>query len=75
MWIEGPRSVRLDANLDKRIKITETKEFELRAGCNQCVEHPNFDNPITLDINVPNFGRIQSATGNRQFVLNARVNF
>src|SRR5262249_31207641 len=74
-WIEGARGVRLDANLDKRIKIAETKEFELRLDAINVLNHPNFDNPVTLDINDPNFGRIQTATGNRQFVLNARVNF
>ena len=75
MWIAGPRAVRLDTNLDKRIRITETKEFELRLDAINVLNHPNFDNPITLDINDPNFGRIQTATDNRQFVLNARVNF
>src|SRR5581483_5830875 len=59
MWIEGPRNIRLDANLDKRIRITETKDFELRLDAINVLNHPNFDNPITLDINDPNFGRIQ----------------
>ena len=91
-WVEGPANLRLDANLDKRIRITETKQFELRVDVINVMNHPNFDNPIaptingalvpnTIDINDINFGRIQSATGNssgpsnRQFILNARVNF
>ena len=75
MWIEGPRRVGLDANLVKRMMITETKEFELRLDAINILNHPNFGNPVSLDINNTNFGAIRSATGNRYFVIATRVNF
>jgi len=65
-------------NLVKRVRIDETKEFELRVDAINVLNTPFWDNPIT-DINSLNFGRITgNATnnaGNRAFILNARVNF
>jgi hypothetical protein len=74
-WIEGPGSLRFDINLDKRITVAEKKELEFRVDILNALNHPNFDNPVSLDINDINFGRIQSATGNRLIVIGARVNF
>ena len=74
-WIQGPRSIRFDLNLDKRISIDESKDLEFRVDIIDVLNHPNFDNPVSLDINNVNFGRIQSATGNRSIVIGARVNF
>jgi hypothetical protein len=73
-WIEGPSRLSLDMNLIKRVRITEKKEFELRIDAVNVLNHPNFGNP-NLSINSLNFGRITSATGNRRFVANLRVNF
>jgi hypothetical protein len=73
-WIEGPGSIGFDMNLAKRVRITETKEFELRIDAVNVLNHPNFGIP-TLNINSTNFGRITSATGSRSFVINSRVNF
>jgi len=73
-WIEGPKSFNLDMNLIKRVKLAETREFELRVDAINVLNHPVFDNP-TLNINSTDFGRITSAKGARTFVLNARVNF
>jgi hypothetical protein len=73
-WIEGPKSFNLDMNLIKRVKLAETKEFELRVDAINVLNHPVFDNP-TLNINSTDFGRIVSAKGARTFVLNARMNF
>ena len=56
-WIEGPGQFGLDANLIKRVKITETKEFEIRLDAINILNHPNWANP-TVDINSPNFGLI-----------------
>src|SRR6266571_890962 len=42
-WITGPGNVGLDMNLTKRVKITETKEFELRVDAVNVLNHPNFD--------------------------------
>jgi len=73
-WIEGPSSIGLDANLVKRIKLTEAKEFEFRADAFNLLNTPNWGNP-TLDINSASFGRITSATGNRTFNFSARLSF
>jgi hypothetical protein len=73
-WIEGPGSFGLDMNLVKRVRIDENKEFEFRLDAVNVLNTPNFGNP-QLDINNSSFGRITSASGNRSFVVNARVNF
>jgi len=73
--VKGPKSLNFDANLIKRFKITETKEFEFRLDAINVLNHPNFGNPST-NINGNNtFGRITTATGGRRFVINTRVNF
>ena len=73
-WIEGPANVRLDVNVVKRMRLTETKEFELRIDAINVLNHPIFGNP-NLDINNASFGRITTATGTRMFTLNTRLNF
>jgi hypothetical protein len=74
-WIEGPGQFGLNANLLKRIRISETKEVEVRLDAINVLNHPNFGNPST-DINSVNFGVIGlPTTGNRQFTFNARLNF
>ena len=73
-WIEGPGNVSLDMNMIKRVRIDESKEFELRLDAINLLNRPNFGNP-QLDINNTSFGRITSAAGARTFVVNARVNF
>ena len=73
-WIEGPANLGLDMNLIKRVKIAETKQFEFRVDALNVLNHPNFSNP-NLNINSSSFGRITSATGNRSFVFNLRLNF
>ena len=74
-WIEGPSQISFDANLVKRIRIGEAKEFEIRMDAINVLNHPNFGNP-TMDMNSVNFGVIAlPTTGNRTFTFNARVNF
>jgi hypothetical protein len=74
-WLEGPGSIGLDANLIKRVRISETKEFEFRLDAVNVLNHPNFGNPTT-SINSVNFGRISLPnSGNREFSMNLRVNF
>ena len=84
-WIEGPPFLQFDMNLIKRIRVTETKEFEVRIDAANILNHPNFGDPET---NSPNFGRITTlagqnttaviqgpAVGNRRFTVGARLNF
>jgi len=74
-WIEGPSRMTFDMNLLKRIKLAESKEFELRMDAINVLNHPIFDNP-NLNINSTDFGRITTAMfAARTFVLNARVSF
>jgi hypothetical protein len=75
-WIEGPKTLNLDMNLVKRIKIAETKEFEMRMDAINVLNHPLFVlTAPNLNIDSATFGRITTANGARTFVLNARVNF
>jgi hypothetical protein len=64
-------------NLTKRVKLTETKEIEVRVDAVNVLNHPNFGAPsaANLSINSPSFGRINTATGSRSFVMNSRLNF
>jgi hypothetical protein len=73
-WIEGPGRYLLDMNLIKRVKLDESREFELRVDAINVLNHSNWGNP-SLDINSTNFGRITTKMGNRTFTINARVNF
>ena len=86
MWIEGPPHLGLDVNLIKRVRITETKEFEFRVDTVNVLNTPNFgfntnrdtqNNPylINTNINSPDFGRFTDAQGSRRFTLGARLNF
>ncbi len=73
-FLEGPGAFRLDLNLIKRIRIGESKTFELRADALDVANKPEFGNPTT-DINSVNFGKITSAGANRVVVVGARFSF
>ena len=49
-WIEGPPTVGFDMNMIKRVRITETKEFEVRVDAVNVLNHPIFGNPNTNSI-------------------------
>ncbi len=72
--IEGPGSFRLDLNVIKRIKLSESREVHLRADAINATNSPQFSNPDT-NINSLTFGRINGAGGNRIVVVGARLNF
>jgi hypothetical protein len=76
-WITGPSNLGLDMNLIKHFRLAENKDFEFRLDAVNVLNHANFMNPTSanLDINSQNFGRITTAMGSRTFVINARVNF
>jgi len=73
-WIEGPARLGLDVNLKKRMRIAETKEFELRVDVANILNTPQWGNPA-LDINGSDFGRITTATGTRSFTFHTRFTF
>ncbi len=72
--VEGPALINFDLNLIKRVRITETREFEFRMDALNVLNSPQFANP-NVNINNTGFGRITTARGNRRFVVNARLNF
>ena len=62
-------------NLIKRVRVTETKEFEFRVDAVNVLNHANFSNPA-LNINATTFGRITSTSWSPlRFTVNARLNF
>jgi hypothetical protein len=72
--LEGPSRLQLDMNLNKRIRINERRDMEVRADVTNVLNHPVFAVPNT-NINSPNFGQISAASVGRQFTLGARLNF
>jgi hypothetical protein len=72
--VEGPSRFQLDMNLQKRLRVDERREVEIRADVTNVLNHPVFAVP-TLNINSANFGQIDSAGAGRQFTLGARLNF
>jgi hypothetical protein len=72
--LRGPSSIRFDANLVKRIRVGESKSFEFRIDAINVLNTPIWGNPEN-SINDTDFGLIDSATGSRRFILNARINF
>jgi hypothetical protein len=72
--IEGPGRFTLDANLIKRVRISESKEFEFRLDSTNILNHPLFGNP-NVNIDSTNFGQITSASDGRRLTLSARLNF
>jgi hypothetical protein len=75
--IKGPGIFNLDMNMIKRFPIHENVNFEFRLDLINVLNHPNFASPVTnIDsTGAAGFGRITSASGVRQFILNTRVNF
>ncbi|HLH29963.1 MAG TPA: carboxypeptidase regulatory-like domain-containing protein, partial [Terriglobia bacterium] len=55
--ITGPHVVGFDVNAIKRVKVTESKDFELRLDIVNVLNHPNFGNP-TMNIDSTSFGQI-----------------
>jgi hypothetical protein len=73
-YLRGPSAIGLDMNLVKRVRISETKIFEFRMDAINILNTPRWGTP-NMNINSTSFGRITSATGNRSFTGNLRLNF
>jgi hypothetical protein len=85
-WLQGPSHVGFNANLVKRIRLTEQKNFEIRVDVVNVLNTPYWNDPTT-DINSASFGRMTAAdvttggsnadnrSANRRFTFNARLNF
>jgi Carboxypeptidase regulatory-like domain/TonB dependent receptor len=87
-WIAAPAIIGLDVNLVKRIRIDESKNFEIRVDVVNLLNTPRWSLVTGAnDINNLNFGRISAAdptgsfaqadtaTAARRFSLNARFSF
>ena len=51
-WVEGPPIIGFDANLIKRVRISETKEFEFRMDAINVLNHPNFAPPTATNLSI-----------------------
>jgi len=71
---QGPGSFALNVNLIKRIRISESKNFEVRADAIGFTNSPSFNNPNT-NINSLDLGRITGAGGNRIIEVGMRFSF
>jgi len=73
--IEGPGTIRFDANLSKSFQISETKSVQIRFDATNVLNHPNPPDP-TFSINSEDFGYlVGSKTGNRSFQGQVRLSF
>lgn len=70
--IESPGLWSLDGDIQKTIRIAESKNLTLRVDASNLLNHPNPANP-NLNINTGTFGQITSKTGSR--VLAAQIHF
>jgi hypothetical protein len=73
-YLRGPSAINFDMSLNKRVRISETKNVEIRMDAINILNHPNWGAP-NLNINSTSFGRITTATGSRTFTSNVRLNF
>jgi hypothetical protein len=72
--IYGPGRWDVDANIQKRIQIMETRFITFRLDASNIFNHPNPGNP-NLDINDGTFGEIDTKTGNRTLAGQIRLEF
>jgi hypothetical protein len=72
--IYGPGNWNFDANLQKTVRITESKTVSFRLDATNIFNHPTPGNP-NLDINTGTFGEISSKTGNRTLAAQIRLAF
>jgi hypothetical protein len=70
--IAGPGNWDFDANLQKRIRLAESKSLTFRVDAQNLFNHPTPGNP-NLNINSGTFGEIDTKTGSR--ILQAQMRF
>jgi hypothetical protein len=70
--IHGPGSWDFDANIQKSIRIAESKELTLRVDAQNVFNHPTPGNP-NLSISTGTFGEISTKTGSR--ILQGQLRF
>jgi hypothetical protein len=70
----GPGSWNFDANLQKRIRIGESRNVAIRLDARNIFNHPTPGNP-NLNLNTGTFGQITTKTGNRTMAGQIRLQF
>ena len=73
-YLSGPSLLGLDVALQKRVQLSESTSFTLRADAINLLNKPQWGNP-NIDMGSSGFGTITSATGERTFTINARFDF
>lgn len=76
--IEGPGRWDLDANIQKSIRIAESRNLTFRMDASNLFNHPTpgaANNPVNLNINAGTFGQIATKTGNRTVQALIRFDF
>jgi hypothetical protein len=72
--IYGPGSWNFDANLQKKIRIAESRNVAIRLDARNILNHPTPANP-NLNINAGTFGQITTKTGSRTLAGQIRLEF
>jgi hypothetical protein len=72
--IYGPGNWDFDANLQKKIRIDESRSLTVRINASNVLNHPTPGNP-NLDINSGTFGEITTKTGSRTLSGQLRLDF
>jgi hypothetical protein len=72
--LEGPGQWDLDANIQKRIRLDESKRLTFRVDAQNLLNHPTPGNP-GLNINSGTFGQITTKTGSRTLQAQIRFDF
>jgi len=72
--LDGPGTWRFDAAMIKAIRVTESKNLQIRLDAQNVLNHPTPGNP-NLNLNSGTFGQITTKTGNRTLQAQVRLNF
>jgi hypothetical protein len=72
--IYGPGSWNFDANLQKKIRLAESRSLAIRIDTRNIFNHPTPGSP-NLNINSGTFGQIATKTGNRTLAGQIRLEF
>jgi hypothetical protein len=72
--IDGPGRWDVNANIQKSIRIHESRTVTFRMDAQNIFNHPTPDNPV-LNINTGTFGQIMAKNGNRTLQAQVRLDF
>ena len=73
--VRGPGMARADASLNKQIRVTEKKYFQLRLSAFNVANTPIFSSPSSMVITNAFFGQIRNSTGERNVNIVAKFYF